>query len=80
MSLTATKSLKRWVIFQNENASFLAQRFEERGIIASLPVSKQIVRWAYHQTCAVQRLAWVRGKELKKLEPTWSECLGVLAN
>ncbi len=78
--LAAEEHLKRWVQFQKANALFLTQQFEERGIVATLSVSNQVVRWAYHQTCAVQGLAWVRGKEFKKVDPTWSECLGALLN
>lgn len=78
--LAATGHLDAWVDRQERFANMFAVEFNRQGVANDLKSSARIVNWAYTNTFDCHGLTWVRGDELRELEPDWSRALTRLLN
>jgi hypothetical protein len=78
--LAAAGHLDAWVERQERDARILTTEFNRHSIVNDQLSSARIANWAYTNTFECHGLTWVRGDELRELEPDWSRSLTRLLN
>jgi hypothetical protein len=75
MMLASEEHLGRWAERNDRCAADIESLCVEGNLRADLAASVQIARWAYGQAVTAGAMAWVRGKELRRLGREWERPL-----
>lgn len=73
--IAAPVHLRHWVERNNFAGDWLAEKFNQRGLVHDLDASQQIVHWAYSQAEHVGSRVWLDKNQLVPLEKSWQTLL-----
>jgi hypothetical protein len=71
--LAAADYLVAWVERNIEHQSYLAEKFNQRGIMHDLSTSARIAEWIYRQTFEAGGLTWKTKNEMVVLPVNWKQ-------